>query len=146
MSYPIELNEAAFEFAKKMIKEGNYLLDQGDWHLENPDTEEQDQFIMEEGMEAYGLWHLGMRPEYGVDTKERYSFPYGNYKKVCRSGLMAAEERAKQYQYEAVRNAALELLEMMPDTPQLVETNLEEEREEKGRVYEPGELDEPSDF
>ena len=58
---------------------------------------------------------------------------------------MAAEERAKQYQYEAVRNAALELLEMMPDTPQLVETNLEEEREEEGRVYVPGELDEPGD-
>mgnify|MGYP007097261464 CR=1 FL=1 len=61
MSYPIELNEAAFEFAKKMIKEGNYLLDQGDWHLENPDTEEQDQFIMEEGMEHEGALLVSVR-------------------------------------------------------------------------------------
>lgn len=146
MSYPIELNEAAFEFAKKMIREGNYLLGEGDWHLQNPDTDQQDAFIEEQGMEAYGLWHLGMRPEYSEGTKERYSFPYGNYKDVCQSGLVAAEERAKQYQYEAVRNAALELLESMPDEPAMVDTDVQEEEQEKGRVYRPGELDEPSEF
>lgn len=119
MEHDIELNEAGFEYAKKLIEDGQVVLDQGDWGEVNPDTEQQDQFIEEDGMEAYSLWHLGTRPEYDRETKQCWAFPYGDFEKVHRSGLMAAEERARQYDYEDIRAAAVELLEMLPDPPAL---------------------------
>lgn len=82
-------------------------MDRGDWQLVNPDTDAKDAFIDECGMDAFGLWPLGVRDGHGPETKEHWAFPYGDYpygdhSNVDYLGLLAAEERARQYHYEPV--------------------------------------------
>ena len=110
----IELNEAGFKYAQQLISEGRVDVDlHGDWDKINPDSEQQDRFVEEHGYEAFGEWHLGVKAGASHDTKGAYSFPYGDYKNVVRSGLIAAEERAAQYHHEAVRQAAADLLKLI---------------------------------
>lgn len=114
MSEQIELFDAGFEHAKRLIGEGRVVLDKGDWHSVNPGTEATDAYISEYGYEAYGLWHLGIRADDSRETKEAYAFPYGDFENVHRAGLKAAEERARQYDYEQIRAAAQQLLDLLP--------------------------------
>ncbi len=111
----IELNKEALEYAKQLIEDGRYVLDQhGDWDSVNPGTEAEDQFVKEHGYKAYGEWHLGFKAGGSYGEKSAYSFPYGDFHKVYRSGLIAAQERASQYNHLAVLDAAQELLKMLP--------------------------------
>ena len=109
---PLAVYEPGVEYAKQLISEGRVSFVEGDWHGINPGTEEQDEFIEENGIQAWGLWHLAYRPDGDPDAKDDYGFPYGDYKTVCREGLVAAESRAKQYRYEEIRQAALDLIRL----------------------------------
>jgi hypothetical protein len=53
-----------------------------------------------------GTWVMGNKPE---QSKRRYKFPYGDFKKVHRCGLLAAESRAGQYKHFEVESAAAHL-------------------------------------
>ena len=43
------------------------------------------------------------------DTKGRYEFPYGDFEKVHRCGVLTAESRAGQYKHLDIENAAAHL-------------------------------------
>lgn len=112
----IEANKEAVEFARQLISEGRYVLDQhGDWAQINPGTAAQDEFIHREGMKNYGKWHLGIKAGGSYGEKSAYSFPYGDFQKVYRSGLIAAQERAAQFKHGAVEQAAKDLLALLPE-------------------------------
>ena len=112
----IDANPEAVEFARQLIEDGRYVLDKhGDWDQVNPDTNEQDNFVREHGMKAYGNWHLGVKVGGSYNEKSVYSSPYGDFHKVYRSGLIAAQERAAQYHHGAVEQAAKDLLAMLPE-------------------------------
>ncbi len=109
----LEVYGPGVEYAKELIAQGRVSNDPGQWHEINPGTEEQDAFIDENGLRAWSLWHLAHRPDADPDTKGAYEFPYGDYQTVCREGLLAAEERSKQYGYEEINAVALELLRLV---------------------------------
>lgn len=44
----------------------------------------------------YGQWYLGIDTEMGEETKGHYKFPYGDFRKVHRCGVISAESRAAQ--------------------------------------------------
>ena len=46
-------------------------------------------------------------------AKARYKFPFGNFQNIHRSALLAAKNRARQYGYGDIENAATRLLEMI---------------------------------
>ena len=115
---------AGVEFAKQLIAEGRVSNISGDWHNINPGTDAQDAFIEEYGIQQWGLWHLAYHPEDDPDTKEAYEFPYGDYKTVCREGLVAAESRARQYHYEDIRLAAVELIRLADEALGLPESDI----------------------
>lgn len=109
-----ELNQEGFEFAKKLISEGKVNDDlHGDWSQVNPDRADQNEFIEKFGWKAYSQWHLGFDPEADPNAKDAYSFPYGDFHVLHRSGLIAVEERAAQRHYEDIRAAANELLGLL---------------------------------
>ena len=108
----LEVYGKGVEYAKQLIAEGKVSNEQGEWHDINPDTAAQDAFVEEYGVRAWGLWHLAHNPEDDQDRKEAYGFPYGDYKTVCREGLVAAESRARQYGYEEIREVAVELIRL----------------------------------
>jgi hypothetical protein len=55
---------------------------------------------------------LAVNEDEAQDQKERYDFPYGDFDKVHRSGLIPAQQRAGQYNHNEVEKAADELTAM----------------------------------
>jgi hypothetical protein len=46
-------------------------------------------------------------------TKEAWSFPIGDFRKVHRAGVIAAESRAAQFHHAEIRDACKALLELI---------------------------------
>jgi len=106
----IELNEIAFTFAMELIKQGEVIADgKGAWAKHRPSAHEENEFIRLHGFAQYAKWHLGIDRRFPENSKRRYKFPYGDFKKVHRCGLLAAKARARQYGYAEIDNAAEQL-------------------------------------
>jgi hypothetical protein len=115
----IKLNENAFAFAEQLIKEGHVTTDgKGAWSKHRPSADEENEFIRVHGFGEYAKWHLGIDDHYPENTKQRYKFPYGDFKDVHRCGLLAAKARARQYGYTEIENAAAELERGLKSEPQ----------------------------
>ncbi|MFZ0916333.1 MAG: hypothetical protein WAN04_05505 [Candidatus Udaeobacter sp.] len=104
------LNEDAFPFAMQLIREGHFIADsKGAWRGHQPSANEENEFIRLHGFGEYAKWHLGIDDHYPENTKQRYKFPYGDFKNVHRCGLLAAKARARQYGHTEIENAAAKL-------------------------------------
>lgn len=109
------LNERAVDKARDLIRSRQYVLDSS-WGDANPETDEENRFLERHDLPDYALWHLAEDPEAGEDTKGRYRYPYGDFRRVHRSGLVAARQRAAQNDHSEVERAAAELLELLDET------------------------------
>ena len=108
------LNKHSCEFAQDRIKHGHVVLDhRDDWSEHQPSTEAENEFIEAHGWDEYANWHLGVDDEASEHTKARYKFPYGDFERVHRCGLIAAEVRAARQKYLDIGDAAIRLREMM---------------------------------
>ncbi len=108
------LNKRAFEHAKQLIKEGLYVFDEkDDWSEHEPTPKFENIFLEEFGYGEYGKWYLGVDDEEPEDTKKRYKFPYGDFEKVHRCGVISAETRAGQYKHTDIQEAAAHLHGML---------------------------------
>ena len=89
------LNKRAFEHAKRLVEKGRYVFDEKDiWSEHQPSAQEENEHIEENGFEEFGKWYLGVDTDENEDTKGRYKFPYSDFAKVHRCGVLAAENRA----------------------------------------------------
>ena len=110
----IELNNPALKKARALVRDGNVVRDQRDaWSEANPSADEENAFIEKEGWTAYSHWHLGIDKDANPETKEAYSFPYGDLRRVHRSGVIAAESRARQNDYDDIGGATKKLLDVI---------------------------------
>ena len=110
------LNEGSYAFAQDLIRNGKVVLDQrDDWSEHQPSTRQENEFIEAHGWAEYANWHLGVDDEEPEDTKARYKFPYGDFTRVRRSGVLAAEVRAGQNKYRDIEDAAIRLRDMMAE-------------------------------
>ena len=104
------LNKRAFEHAKRLAGRGRYVFDEKDrWREHQPSAQEENEYIQENGFEEFGKWYLGVDADENEDTKGRYKFPYSDFAKVHRCGVLAAENRAGQYKYNDIEHAAAHL-------------------------------------
>jgi hypothetical protein len=122
----VRLNKTSFDYAKKLIKNGHYVLDDRDaWSDHQPARTAENRFIEEHGFAAFAKWHLGEDDEIAEDTKGRYKFPYGDFKDVHRCAVLTAESRAGQYKHFDIELAAAHLHgmldELMGDRPRVHE-------------------------
>src|SRR5438128_12555653 len=110
----VKLNVAAFDYAKEFVKQGHVIADgRGAWSKDQPSAEAENEFIRLHGFGEYAKWHLGIDNAHAENTKQRYKFPYGDFKNVHRCALLAAQSRAGQYQHYDIKRAAIELREMI---------------------------------
>jgi hypothetical protein len=106
----VKLNKQAFEHAKNLIEQGEFVFDEKDmWSEHQPSAQDENEYLQEHGFGEYGKWFLGIDTEEDEDTKGRYKFPYGDFEKVHRCGVLAAESRAGQYKYDDIEHAAAHL-------------------------------------
>jgi hypothetical protein len=110
----VKLNNSAFDHAKKLIEERQCVVDDKDaWSEHQPSTADENSFLHIHGVREYSRWYLGVDDEEEPDTKGHYKFPYGDFQKVHRCGVLAAESRAAQRHYNDVRSAAAHLHGML---------------------------------
>jgi hypothetical protein len=106
----VVLNKRAFEHAKRLVEKGRYVFDEKDiWSEHQPSAQKENKYIEENGFEEFGKWYLGVDTDEKEDTKGRYKFPYSDFTKVHRCGVLAAENRAGQYKYNDIEQAAAHL-------------------------------------
>jgi hypothetical protein len=109
----IHLNQEAVEHAHNLVK-GRQYERESDWSEAQPSAEVENNFIDENGWEAFAKWHLAYDTESSEETKSRYKFPFGDFSKLHRSALIAAKQRAGSEDYNDVQSAADRLLEELP--------------------------------
>jgi len=110
-----QVNTAAVAQARKLIDDGDYD-DTTEWSDAAPSTEQANRFLEKEGWDAFARWHLAVDPEANEETKARYAFPYGDFRKVNRAALIHAKQRASQNDHDAIERAAGELLDRLDAT------------------------------
>jgi hypothetical protein len=110
------LNKHSFAFAQDLVKNGKVVLDErDDWSQHQPSTRQENEFIEAHGWDEYANWHLGIDDEASEQTKARYKFPYGDFAKVHRCGVLAAEVRAGRQKYRDIEEATIRLRDMMDE-------------------------------
>ena len=103
------------------VKKARALIDSGDyddsteWSDAAPSTDDENALIDKDGYEGYGEWHLAVDDDASEETKGRYRFPYGDFSKVNRAGLIHAKQRAAQNGHDAIEKAADDLLSRLDD-------------------------------
>ena len=60
-----------------------------------------------------GLWHLGLTDGATHDTKARFAFVMGDFRRIHRSGIIACHYRAAEWRHKAVELAAHDLLQRL---------------------------------
>ncbi|HEV7677265.1 MAG TPA: hypothetical protein VGQ42_01695 [Candidatus Dormibacteraeota bacterium] len=107
---PAKLNQRGFDHARTLVEAGRFVFDErDDWSEHQPTAAQENEFIEAHGWGAYGEWHLGIDPDASPETKAHWKFPYGDFDKVHRCGLLAAESRAGQRKYADIERAAAHL-------------------------------------
>jgi len=110
----VKLNSTAFDHAKALIKDGKFVIDDRDaWSEHEPTAEEENKYIEEYGWDAYARWYLGIDDGEKEETKAHYKFPYGDFEKVHRCGVLSAESRAGQRKYYDIELATAHLHGML---------------------------------
>ena len=96
------------------MRSGDVVRDErDDWSEAAPTPDEENAFIEREGWTEYAHWHLGVDKSENRESKQAYSFPFGDFRKVHRGGVIAAESRAGQHDHTEIRDALKALLELI---------------------------------
>ena len=80
-----------------------------------PGADEQNEFLERHGWDEYAKWHLGLTEGASDETKARYAFVYGDFRRVHRSGLIACVYRASEWRHKAIELAAHDLLQHLDE-------------------------------
>ena len=106
------LNERAVAHARHLIDARQYVLE-SDWGRVQPGADEQNAFLKNHTWEEYAAWHLGLTDGAADETKARYAFVYGDFRRVHRMGLIACVYRASEWRHKEIELAAHDLLQRL---------------------------------
>jgi hypothetical protein len=95
-----------------MIDRRQYVLD-SDWGMVQPNAAAQNAYLAKHGWPEYAAWHLGLTEGANDETKARYAFVYGDFRRVHRTGLIACVYRASEWRHKEVELAAHDLLQRL---------------------------------
>ena len=104
------VNKRAVARARQLIDARQYVLD-SDWGEQQPKAEDENRFLKSHDWDDYAAWHLGLTEGAADETKARYAFVYGDFRRIHRTGLIACEYRAAEWRHKAVELAAHDLLQ-----------------------------------
>src|SRR3569833_1221520 len=107
-----DVNDAAVRRARKLIDDGDYD-DTTEWSAAAPSTEQANEVLEKKGWDEFAARHLAVDPDAYEETKARYAFPYGDFRKVNRAALIHAKQRASQNDHDAIETAAGDLLDRL---------------------------------
>jgi hypothetical protein len=106
------VNESAVKHAEELIDKRQYVLD-SDWGDVQPKAKHENDYLESHSWEDYAGWHLGLTDGATDETKARYAFAYGDFRRLHRSGLIACHYRAAEWRHKEIELAAHELLQRL---------------------------------
>jgi hypothetical protein len=106
------LNERAVARARRLIDARQYVLE-SDWGDVQPRAREENAFLESHSWEEYAEWHLALTDGSKDETKARYAFVYGDFRRLHRMGLIACYYRAAEWRHRQIYVAAHQLLEYL---------------------------------
>jgi hypothetical protein len=109
------VNRAAVTRARRLIDAHQYVLD-SDWGDAQPTADGENAFLESHSWEEFSEWHLGLTDGATDQTKARYAFVYGDFKRVHRTGLIACQYRAAEWRHKEIELAAHKLLQHLDRT------------------------------
>jgi hypothetical protein len=109
------VNKAGVDRCRQLIEAKQYVLD-SDWGEVQPKAAEENAYLERHSWEEYGAWHLGLTEGPSDETKARYAFVYGDFRRVHRTALIACVYRASEWRHKEVELAAHELLQLLDAT------------------------------
>ena len=109
------VNERAITRARKLISSKQYVLD-SEWGDVQPKADDENRFLHSHTWGEYAEWHLGLTEGTADETKARYAFVYGDFRRLHRTGLIACHYRAAEWRHKEIELAAHELLQLLDQT------------------------------
>jgi hypothetical protein len=109
------VNDRAIARARSLIDARQYVLD-SDWGEVQPRAEDENAFLKGHTWDEYAEWHLALNDEATDETKSRYAFVYGDFRRVHRTGLIACQYRAAEWRHKDIELAAHNLLQLLDKT------------------------------
>jgi hypothetical protein len=106
------VNERALARARRLIRARQYVLT-SDWGDVQPKAEDENRFLESHSWDEYAEWHLGLTEGASEETKARYAFVYGDFRRLHRTGLIACHYRAAEWRHKEIELAAHELLQLL---------------------------------
>jgi hypothetical protein len=106
------VNERGVAHARQLIEARQYVLD-SDWGDVQPSAAAENAFLDAHSWDQYAEWHLGLTEGPPDETKARYAFVYGDFRRIHRTGLIACHYRAAEWRHKEIELAAHELLQLL---------------------------------
>jgi hypothetical protein len=108
------VNERAVARARERIQARQYVLD-SNWGDMQPNAAAETAFLESHSWEEYAEWHLALTEGAADETKARYGFVYGDFRRVHRSGVIACLYRAAEWRHTEVMETAYDLLRYLDE-------------------------------
>ena len=109
------VNPAGVVKARELIEARQYVLD-SEWGDSQPTADDENAFLEDHEWGEYGEWHLGLTDGATEETKARYAFVFGDFRRLHRMGLIACRYRAAQWRHKEIELAAHDLLQHLDNT------------------------------
>ena len=104
------VNRAAVSNIRRLIDAHQYVLE-SDWGNVQPSAADENAYLRDHTWKQYAEWHLGLTEGANDETKARYAFVVGDFRRVHRMGLIASRYRAAEWRHKEVELAAHRLLQ-----------------------------------
>lgn len=109
------VNDAGVQRARELIDARRYVL-RSRWGDAQPSAADGTRYLKTHSWEEYGGWHLGLTDGAADDTKRRYAFVFGDFRRLHRMGIISCYYRAAEWGHKDVELAAHELLQYLDDS------------------------------
>ena len=109
------VNKKGVAKAKALIDARQYILE-SDWGESQPSADDENTYLEKHSWDEYAEWHLGLTDDATDETKGRYAFVFGDFRRIHRQGLIACVYRASEWRHKEVELAAHNLLQHLDDS------------------------------
>jgi hypothetical protein len=105
-----DVNRRGVAQARRLIRGKQYVLN-SNWGDVQPKAADENAFLKEHSWPEYAGWFLGLTEGAADETKARYAFVCGDFRRIHRSALIACVFRAAEWRHKEVERAAYRLLQ-----------------------------------
>ena len=109
------VNHVAVARARHLIDSHQYVL-ASSWGDAQPRADDENTFLDTHSWDEYAEWHLGLADGATEQTKTRYAFVFGDFRRVHRMGLIACQYRGAEWRHKDIELAAHALLQHLDST------------------------------